>query len=138
MPLIIPQEGEVDALAAFISSVLNSCRIHLYGTNLTLGPSTTLADLLAAEVTFTGYLPFAPTVWSTPAIDGTGRASTTCVQPTYTGTAIGGTGSLYGYFYTDSAHTKLYGCQSFSGGPLSSAQNVAFLFDVMYTMLSQS
>lgn len=138
MPLIIPQEGEIDALSSFIASVLSSAKLHLFVTNLTLGPSTTLAALLAAEATFTGYSPFVTTTWSAPVIDGTGRASTTCTQPTFTGTASGGTGNLYGYFYTNGLDTKLYGCQTFGSGPLSSPQNIAFAFDVMYTFLSQA
>lgn len=138
MPLIIPQAGEIDALAAFISAVLDGVHLHLYGSNLSLGPSTTLADLVAAEVNYTGYAPNTLTVWSTPVIDITGRASTTCTTPSFTGTASGGTGPLYGYYYTDSGNTHLYGCQAFTSGPLSSPQNVAFEFDVYYTFLSQA
>lgn len=138
MSLIIPRAGEIDALAAFIASVLDGVRLHLYGSALTLGPSTTLSTLAAAEVSFSGYSPDVLTDWSDPVIDMTGRASTTCTTPSFTGTATGGTGNLYGYYYTDSGNTKLYGCQAFPGSPLSSPQNVALEFDVYYTFLSQS
>jgi hypothetical protein len=138
MSLIVPQEGEKDALSAFIAAVLDGVKLRLFVTSIALGPATTLSSLLAAEASFSGYSPNVLTVWSTPTIDGTGRAATMCTQPSFTGTAGGGTGGLYGYFYTDSGGTKLYGAETFAGGPLSFAQNVAFDFDVTYTFLSQS
>lgn len=138
MSLVVPQQGEIDALAAFISAVLNGVKLRLFSSNLTIGPSTTLSALLAAEATFTGYTSNTLTAWSTPTIDMTGRAATVCTQPSFTGTASGGTGSLYGYFYTSSAGTKLYGAESFASGPISYPQNQAFQFDTTYTFLSQA
>jgi hypothetical protein len=138
MSLVIPQDAEKDALTAYISGVLNGVKIRLFASSVPIGPTTTLSSLLAAEASFSGYTPNVLTVWSAPTIDMTGRATTQCTQPSFTGTAGGGTGSLYGYFYTDSGGTKFYGAETFAGGPLSFAQNVAFDFDVTYTFLSQA
>lgn len=138
MTLIVPQQAEKDALSAFITSVLDGVRLHLFASNITLSPTTTLSALQAAEASFSGYSPDVLTVWSTPTIDMSGRAVSMCTEPSFTGTASGGTGNLYGYFYTDSSGTKFYGAESFAGGPISFPQNVAFDFDVTYTMLSQS
>jgi len=138
MALVVPQDSLVDCLSAWISSVLNSCKIRLFVSNITPGSSTTLASLLAAEATFSGYSPVLLTTWSAPTIGGSGGADTLCTQPSFTGTALGGTGNLYGYFLTNSGGTVYYGAERFASAPLSFAQNTPFNFDVKYTFISQS
>jgi hypothetical protein len=119
-----------------ISGYLSTSYMRLFVSNIVIGPSTTLAALLAAEATFAGYSKVPLTTWSTPTINSLGAAQTECTQASFTGTASGGTGSVYGYFLTNSGGTLWYGGETFSGGPLIYPQNVAMYVDSIYTALS--
>jgi hypothetical protein len=136
MSLIVPQAGQLDVLTALISGALNGCKMRLFASNLTLGPSTTLATLLAAEATFTGYAAATLNSWSTPATDGSGAAASTDSQGQFTPTGSGGSGNVYGYFLTDSGGTKLFGCESF-GSAMSVAQNVTLTVTCTYTDITR-
>jgi hypothetical protein len=138
MGLLVPTAAELDFLGDAISPLLATWHCRLFITNLMLASTTTLADLLAAEASFGGYAPVALPTWSAPVLGGSGDAETSTTNATWTPTSGGGTGDLYGYFYTNSAGTKFYGCQSFSPGPLSSAVGIAFNLDLTYTVLSQA
>jgi hypothetical protein len=133
---VISQQALLDTTNDLISAYLSSSFMRLFASNIVIGPSTTLATLLAAEATFAGYAKVALTTWSTPVIITGGAAQTECTQGTFTGTAGGGTGNVYGYFLTNSAGTLWYGGENFSGGPLNSPQNVALNVNSFYTALS--
>lgn len=133
----VPLAAQLDTLAGMISGFLNGCKMHLIGSSITLNSATTLATLIAAESTFTGYAPVALTSWTTPATDGTNAAVSTDVQGQFTGTGVGGTGSVYGYWLSDSADTHFYGAELFTGGPLSAAQNVVFEVDETFSYITR-
>jgi len=134
---IVPKAAETDTLTDMVASLLNTWYMRLFSTNLTPDANTTLATLLADEASFTGYAPVALTTWSSPSIDGTNAAVTTSTQGQFTGTGVGGTGNIYGYFLTNSGGTKLYGCERFAGAPLSQAQNVVFEVDETYSVITR-
>jgi hypothetical protein len=138
MSLVISQQALLDTTNDLISAYLSTSYMRLFVSNIAVGPSTTLAELLAAEATFTGYAPVALTTWSTPTINSGGAAQTECTQGAFTGTASGGTGDIYGYFLCNSAGTLWYGGETFSSGPLNYAQNVQLDVDSIYTALSGS
>lgn len=133
MAIVVPTQSLSEILTDLISTDLNGCVIRLYTVNITPGPTTTLASLLAAEASFPGYTPFTINDWSTPTINTSNDAQTSTGSPAWTPTAAGGTGNLYGYFLTNAAGTKWYGAELFTGAPLSSAQSVPFNVDVTYT-----
>jgi hypothetical protein len=134
--LVISQQALLDTTADLISSYLSTSYMRLFVSAITIGPSTTLSALLAAEATFAGYAPVPLTTWSTPAINSSGAAQTNNTQGTFTGTGGAGTGNVYGYFLTNSAGTLWFGGETFSGGPVSYPQNVALNVNVDYTALS--
>jgi hypothetical protein len=133
----VPEAGEIDTLTDMISSMLGNWYMRLISSNFTPGTGTTLASLLAIEASFTGYTPAALTTWSAPSIDGTTAAISVNTQGQFTGTGVGGTGNLYGYFLTNSGGTKLYGCEKFSGAPISEAQNVTLEIDETYSLITR-
>jgi hypothetical protein len=133
----IPTAAELDLLTNLKTNALAGCKMGLFASNLTISSTTTLADCTGAEATFTGYSRATLSTWSAPSIDGTGAAVSTNTQGTFTPTGSGGSGNIYGYFLTDSTGTKFYGAESFTGGPLSEAQNVSLEVDVTFSLINR-
>lgn len=134
---IVPKAAETDTLTDMIASILSTAKMHLFSGNITPDANTTLATLAANEASFTGYSAQTLSTWSSPSIDGTNAAVSTSTQGQFTGTGVGGTGNLYGYYLTNSGSTKLYGCERFAGAPLSQAQNVTLEVDVTYSTITR-
>ena len=137
MSLIIPTAAQLDSLRGMITGYLSLMYMRLFISNITVDAATTLSDCLAVEATFTGYAPSQLSSWSTPVTETDGSAGTVNSQGSFTGTASGGTGNIYGYFLVDSAGTKFYGAESFASGPISLPQNVALTPTATYTALSR-
>lgn len=138
MSMIVPTAAELDSLNAWLTNFFETnVYMRLFASNITIGSSTTLASLLAAEASFTGYVKVALTTWSAPTLDGSNAAASTCTQGQFTPTSGGGSGNIYGYFLTDSAGAKFFGAETFAGAPLSVPQNVALEVDLTYTFLSR-
>lgn len=133
----VPEDAEVFSLTAFVNDVLVNAQARLLSGNITPGPSTTLATLLANEASFTGYAPVNLTTWTTPTIDGTTAAISTTTQAQFTPTGAGGTGNLYGYFLTNSAGTAYYGVERFASAPLTEPQNVTLEVDITYSLITR-
>lgn len=134
---IIPKAAETDTLTDLIANDLDNWYMRLFSSNITPDANTTLATLLAGEASFTGYAPVHLTTWTAAAIDGTNAAISTTTQGQFTGTGVGGTGNIYGYFLTNSAGTKFYGCERFAGAPLSEPQNVTLEVDCTYSYITR-
>jgi len=133
----VPEAAQSDTLTEMIAHIMGNWYMRLISSNFTPGPTTTLASLLAIEASFTGYAPAPLTTWSAPSIDGTTASISTNTQGVFTGTGVGGTGNLYGYFLCNSAATEFYLVEKFGGAPLSQAQNVAFEVDVTYSLITR-
>lgn len=139
MAFIVPTAAELDTLTEEISVMLSSqFYMRLFASNITISSTTTLAALLAAEATFTGYSKVQLTTWSTPALDGSNAAASLNTQGQFTPTAGGGSGNLYGYFITDSAGTKFYGAETFAAAPITVPQSITLEVDFTYTLLSRN
>jgi hypothetical protein len=133
----VPTAAELDTLTDMVSSLLGTWHMRLFSSNLTPSSTTTLAALLAAEASFTGYAAASLTGWTTPSIDGTSAAITTSTTGQFTPTSAGGTGNLYGYFLTNAGGTKLYGAERFASAPLTEAQNVTLEVDCTYSLITR-
>jgi hypothetical protein len=133
----IPTAAELDIATEMVANDLPSWYMRLIASNFTPGSSTTLASLLAIEASFTGYAPINLTTWTAPSLDGTSAAITTSTQGIFTGSGVGGTGNLYGYFLCNSGGTKFYGVEKFAGAPLSQATGVAFEVDVTFSLITR-
>ena len=136
MAAIVPQAAENDTLTQMVNNFLNTAKMHLIGTSMSVGSGTTLANLNANEATFTGYAAAALTSWTTPAIDGSGASISTTTQGLFTGTGAGGTGNVYGYYITDSGNTKFYLCEIF-GSAISAGQNIGLEIDYTHSYLTR-
>ena len=132
----VPLSAQLNVLDAMIAGFLSGCKMHLLGTNVTIGSSTTLAAMLAAEATFTGYTAQTLNAWSAAATDGTNAAVSTDTQGQFTPTGAGGTGNVYGYFLTNSAGTAWYGGENFAS-PLTSPQNVVLAVNVTESYITR-
>jgi hypothetical protein len=137
MSLVVPTAAQLNSVTGMISGYLSEMYMGLFISSVTVDAATTLASLLAAEATFSGYSRAALTTWTTPVTEMDGSAGTVSSQGQFTGTGIGGTGSVYGYFLTDSTGTLFYGAELLSPGPISQPQNVILEVDVTYTALSR-
>lgn len=133
----LPEDAQLDCLTAFVNDTLINAYARLLSGNITPGPTTTLATLLANEASFTGYAPVALTTWTTPTTDGTTAAISTTTQAQFTPTAAGGTGNLYGYFICNSAGTQYYGVERFASAPISEPQNVTLEVDITYSLITR-
>src|SRR5271166_1604596 len=114
--MIVPQDAEINYLELLISSILSIANMHLLSA-LPVGgvtPTTTLAQLLAVEATFTGYAPVQLTTWTTAVIDGSGAASSTSSNGIFSNTG-GAPTSVFGMFLTDSVTTHAYGAEDYGG-----------------------
>lgn len=74
-PLIYPNSGSL-WLAGVVQAALAASDMHLFqAAMVTLSPLTDLADLTAAEATYTGYTAQTITAWFDPLLNGAGGAS---------------------------------------------------------------
>ena len=135
MSFIVPKSAEIDTEDNLITNLLGASYMGLISTYFAVDADTVLTDCTGNEASFTGYSRSAMTSWSTPAIDGDSAAATTSTG-TFTPTAAGGTGNIYGYFLTNSAGTKFYGAETFST-PISAPQAVTLAMELTYTVLSR-
>jgi hypothetical protein len=136
MSFIVPQAAETDTLTNMIANMLSGSKMHLYASNITITSTTTLATLAAAECTFTGYSAYSLSSWGSITIDGSGAAVSTSTG-SFTPTAGGGSGNIYGYYLTDSGNTKFYGAELLTGGPITVPQSVTLQIALTYSVLSR-
>lgn len=138
MSMVVPTAAELNTLDDMRSGVaMTTWYMRLFASSVTINSATTLAALLAAEATFTGYVKAALSTWAAASLDGSNAAASLNTQGQFTPTSGGGSGNLYGYFLTDSGGTKLYGAETFSGAPITVAQSVVLEVDLTYTLLSR-
>lgn len=134
MSMSLPYEAQLNTESQMIANFLANADMRLLGTPVTITTSTTLATLLAAEATFTGYAPYNLAAWTTPAIDMTGAAAS-ITSGQFTGTGGGGTGSIYGYFLCDSGTAYFYGAEAF-GTAVSAPTGVTLVINLTYQLIS--
>lgn len=116
MDLILPNEAKIAWLDALRTNgtVFDQFEVALSAYNGAFDRDTTLADLLADEMAFSGYSRQTFSTWSSPIINADNRASTTGNQLTFTAGAP--TGDVFSIFCTNNASDLLYWC-----GPFPSA-----------------
>lgn len=124
-------------LYSVIANMLGDSYMNLYKNDVALGPTTTLATMLANAATYTGYAPAHLTSWTAPTIDATNAAVTTTTQGQFTPTGAAGSGNLYGYFLTNSSNTAWYGCERFSGAPIAVNQGITLEVDCTYSLITR-
>lgn len=134
MSMTLPYAAQLDTESQMLNYFLANSYMALLGSSISPGTGTTLTNCTAAEATFTGYARFHMVSWTTPATDGSGRAATLCTA-TFTPTAGGGSGNVYGYFLTDSGGTYFYGVEVFAT-PIVAPQNVQIAVALTYLVVT--
>lgn len=135
MSFIVPKAAEIDTEQEMVDFILSTSKMGLIGTYFAVDPNTTLANCTANEAGFTGYARSDLSTWTDPVIDGDNAAATVATG-SFTPTAGGGSGNIYGYFLVDSGGTQFYGCETFTV-PLSVPQSVTLAMELTYTALSR-
>jgi hypothetical protein len=132
----LPYASRLDSLSQCLNYWLGPSYMGLLSSAISITTATTLANVTAAEATFTGYARYPMSGWTTPVINGAGAGSTTATG-LFVGSASGGTGNIYGYFLTSSSGGFFYGVEVFAGGPVSAPMGVQLAIALTYTDQSQ-
>lgn len=114
MALVIPNNGEGDALDAFVGKTLPSTLVlRLYSSNTTPAETDTAASY--TEYAATGYSAIVLTAASWTTTEGA-PSSTAYAQQTFTMT---GAGDAYGYYMTRNTGGRIAVAERFTGAPFS-------------------
>jgi hypothetical protein len=131
----LPYDAEADTLAQDLFYWLNGSYMGLLAASFTVVTSTTLADCIGAECTFTGYSRYLVNNFGVVTIDGSG-AAISLGTGYFTPTGGGGSGNVYGYFLTDSSGDYFYGVEVFAS-PLSAPTGVQIVIPLTYSVLAR-
>lgn len=121
MTLVLPNQGEVIALAALVNKTApQDLVLKLYKSNTT--PAETDTEATYTEADFTGYSAASLTgsSWST---NSGAPSSASYAQQTFTSSADQSSQSVYGYFVVQASSGKLVWAERFSNGPYAIANN---------------
>lgn len=116
------------------SGFFAGCLIRLCGTPITVGTSTSLAQLLAAEATFAGYSPAVCSTPSPPSLTSGAAPAHSTVQAMWTPTGPGGTSPLYAFFVTDSTGAELLGADNINLAPVYTPQGEPYVQQVDFQL----
>ncbi len=121
MALLLPNNGEGDALAAIVGkAAAENLVLHLYTSNTT--PSETDTTATYTEATFTGYAAITLTASSWTVTEGA-PSNAAYPQQTFTSSADQAPQSVYGYYFTRVTSGRLAWAERFPSGPYVIANN---------------
>jgi hypothetical protein len=113
-----------DGIAAILNastgkaiSPIGTGTLRLFTAPTSVSHSTLFAAM--TEATFTGYASVALTgaTWASAAVSAHVASAAYGAGITFTRTAPGAPQTIYGWYLTDAANTKLYACALFASGP---------------------
>lgn len=126
-PAVIVNTEWIDILDALVAVAApwNGAIVHLYKTLIAITPNLVIGDLDEAD--FTNYAASSAVVWGaahydplgTPVVAGDAKAFNTGVAPTVFNT-------IYGYYLTDGAGTKLIFARQFDNPVILTQANQGF------------
>jgi len=131
MAAVIPMSDLIARVNLVVANELEGAVLRLFDNNETPDEASVLSDF--NEASFTGYSPVALTGWSAGYDDGAGKAKSDAPSAGFTPTGAGGSGSLYGWFLTNSGNTVLYAASRFGSPPISVAQFVTLIIVISDT-----
>lgn len=121
MPLVLPNNGEGDILAAAVAkAAAENLVLRLYTSNTT--PAETDTTATYTEATFTGYAAITLTPASWVITEGA-PSDATYPQQTFTSSADQAAQSVYGYYLTRVTSGRLAWAERFPNGPYVIANN---------------
>jgi hypothetical protein len=114
MPLVVPNNGEGDALDAFVAkTAMTALILRLYSNNITPAETDTAATY--TEYAATGYAAITLTGASWTTTEGA-PSQTVFAQQTFTMT---GAGDAFGYYMTRTTGGRIALAERFTGAPFS-------------------
>lgn len=121
MSLLVPNNGEGDALAAFVNkSVLSDLVLRLFTNNITPAETDTAASY--TEATWTGYAAVTLTGANWTITEGA-PSQAAYPQQALTSTAGSQNQNCYGYYLTRSAGGRIALAERFTDGPYQIVNN---------------
>lgn len=112
MALVIPDQGEVDALEYFTNRTASEDLVlRLYGNNVTPAETDTAASY--TELAGNGYAPIVLNDWD-PAVEG---SPSSIAHPTQSFNFLVNPSNVYGYFMTRSLSGRIAVAERFTDGP---------------------
>jgi hypothetical protein len=122
MALLVPNEGEIIALEAFVGKTAGGDQnLKLFQSNTT--PSETDTNATYTEATWTGYAAIAINGASWGAASGGAPSSIAYAQQTFTSSAGSQSQNNYGYYVTQTTTNKLKWAERFGDGPYTIVNN---------------
>lgn len=122
MTLLVPNNGEGDALAALVNKTTATDPIlRLYSSNTT--PAETDTAGTYTEATFAGYASITLTGSSWGAPSEGAPSSISYAQQTFTRSSTGTTENIYGYYVTRTTSGRIAWAERFSDGPYPITNN---------------
>ena len=121
MPLVTPNNGEGDALAAIVGkTAAENLVLKLFQNNITPAETDTAAAYTVA--TFTGYANITLTAASWTVTEGA-PSEASYAQQTFTSSADQASQSMYGYYFTRVTSGRIAWAERFPAGPYAIANN---------------
>lgn len=121
MALLLPNNGEGDALAAIVGkAAAENLVLRLYTSDTT--PAETDTTATYTEATFTGYAAITLTASSWTVTEGA-PSNAAYPQQTFTSSADQSPQSVYGYYFTRVTSGRLAWAERFPSGPYVIANN---------------
>lgn len=123
MALVLPNNGEGDALAAIVAkSAAENLVLRLNQNNITPAETDTAATY--TEATFTGYASITLTAPSWTIVEGA-PSEASYPQQTFTSSADQTSQNIYGYYFTRVTSGRIAWSERFPAGPYAIAANGA-------------
>jgi hypothetical protein len=124
----IPVPDLIATLAALVSAMLTTCKVHLYTSIANpIGPNSVLGDF--TEATFVGYAAKV-SAFGAPYLNAGGQAVSDSPLLQWQPTANTTPNVVLGFYVTDSGGTTLLFC-----GPLPTPQNMVLVTDALPLVL---
>ena len=121
MALVLPNNGEGDALAAIVGkAAAENLKLQLYQNNITPAETDTAATYTVA--TFTGYAAITLTAANWTVTEGA-PSDASYAQQTFTSSADQTSQSIYGYNFVRVTSGRIAWAERFPAGPYAIANN---------------
>lgn len=121
MALLVPNNGEGDALAAIVGkAAAENLVLRLYTNDITPAEADTAASY--TEATFTGYAPITLTAANWTVTEGA-PSNASYAQQTFTSSANQTPQNVYGYYFTRVTSGRIAWAERFPAGPYPIANN---------------
>lgn len=137
--LVQPNAISLEMIAALIaaSAELDGVKVHLYKNNLAPTVNSVVADFVAAD--FTGYGVSSAVVWGTPGISQSGVPLVLGDVKEFLSTfPFTVPNTVYGYYVTNTAGSKLLFAEKFETPQIISTGNQQIIVVPAWSMISQA